>query len=146
MLPTVDEIDSDLKLLEGKVRAVRTYSVQGTLAQIPELAERRDMNVAVGVWLDDHRAKNEQELQTAIGLADNHVNVVRVFVGNEVLLRGDLPLAELERLLDRARDAIEQPVGTAETWNTWLTLPGTGAARGLHRRAPAALLGGRAGR
>ena len=75
------------------MRAVRTYSVQGTLAQIPELAERRDMNVAVGVWLDDHRDKNEQELQTAIELADNHVNVVRVFVGNEVLLRGDLPLA-----------------------------------------------------
>ena len=123
VLPTVEEIDSDLKLLEGKVRAVRTYSVQGTLAQIPELAERRDMNVAVGVWLDDHRAKNEQELQTAIRLADNHVNVVRVFVGNEVLLRGDLPLAELEQLLDRARDAIEQPVGTAETWNTWLTFP-----------------------
>lgn len=123
VLPTADEIDSDLKLLEGKVRAVRTYSVQGTLAQIPELAERRDMNVAVGVWLDDHRAKNEQELQTAIRLADNHVNVVRVFVGNEVLLRGDLPLAELEQLLDRARDAIEQPVGTAETWNTWLTFP-----------------------
>jgi len=123
VLPTVEEIDSDLKLLEGKVRAVRTYSVQGTLAQIPELAERRDMNVAVGVWLDDHRAKNEEELQTAIKLADNHVNVVRVFVGNEVLLRGDLPLAELERLLDRARDAIEQPVGTAETWNTWLTFP-----------------------
>jgi exo-beta-1,3-glucanase (GH17 family)/cellulose synthase/poly-beta-1,6-N-acetylglucosamine synthase-like glycosyltransferase len=123
VLPTVDEIDSDLKLLEGKVRAVRTYSVQGTLAQIPELAERRNMNVAVGVWLDDHRAKNDQELQTAIGLADNHVNVVRVFVGNEVLLRGDLPLAELERLLDRARAAIEQPVGTAETWNTWLTYP-----------------------
>jgi len=123
VLPTVEEIDSDLKLLEGKVRAVRTYSVQGTLAQIPELAERRDMNVAVGVWLDDHRAKNEQELQTAIRLADNHVNVVRVFVGNEVLLRGDLALAELEQLLDRARDAIEQPVGTAETWNTWLTFP-----------------------
>jgi exo-beta-1,3-glucanase (GH17 family)/cellulose synthase/poly-beta-1,6-N-acetylglucosamine synthase-like glycosyltransferase len=123
VLPTVEEIDSDLKLLEGKVRAVRTYSVQGTLAQIPELAERRDMNVAIGVWLDDHRAKNEQELQTAIRLADNHVNVVRVFVGNEVLLRGDLPLAELEQLLDRARDAIEQPVGTAETWNTWLTFP-----------------------
>ena len=123
VLPTDAEIDSDLKLLEGKVRAVRTYSVQGTLAQIPELAEQRDMNVAVGAWVDDHRDKNEQELQTAIHLADNHVNVVRVFVGNEVVLRGDLPLAELEQLLDRARDAIEQPVGTAETWNIWLTHP-----------------------
>jgi len=40
-----------------------------------------------------------------------------------VLLRGDLPLAELEKLLDHARDGIEQPVGTAETWNTWLAFP-----------------------
>ena len=123
VLPTAEEIDSDLKLLEGKVRAVRTYSVQGTLAQIPELAEKRDMNVAIGVWLDDHRDKNEQQLETAIHLANSHINVVRVFVGNEVLLRGDLPIGELEKLLDRARDAIEQPVGTAETWHTWLAYP-----------------------
>ena len=123
ILPTEEEIDSDLALLQGKVRAVRTYSVQGTLASIPELAERRDMNVAIGAWLDDHRDKNEQQLQTAIHLANSHINVVRVFIGNEVLLRGDLPLPELEKLLDRARDAIEQPVGTAETWNTWLTHP-----------------------
>ena len=105
------------------MHAVRTYSVQGTLADIPELAEARDMNVAIGAWLDDHRDKNEQQLQTAVRLAANHMNVVRVFIGNEVLLRGDLPLEELEKLLDRARAAIEQPVGTAETWNTWLTHP-----------------------
>jgi exo-beta-1,3-glucanase (GH17 family)/cellulose synthase/poly-beta-1,6-N-acetylglucosamine synthase-like glycosyltransferase len=123
ILPTVEEIDADLALLQGKVRAVRSYSVQGTLAQIPELAERREMNVAIGAWLDDHREKNEQQLATAIHLADTHINVVRVFIGNEVLLRGELPLAELEGLLDRAREAIEQPVGTAETWNTWLTYP-----------------------
>jgi len=123
ILPTDAEIDSDLKLLEGKVRAVRTYSVQGSLADIPDLAQKRDLNVAVGAWIDDHHEKNEQELQTAIRLADNHVNVVRVFIGNEVLLRGDLPIAELEKLLDRAREAIEQPVGTAETWHTWLNYP-----------------------
>ena len=123
ILPTDEEIDADLQLLQGKVHAVRTYSVQGTLADIPELAEARDMNVAIGVWLDDHRDKNEQQLQTAVRLAANHMNVVRVFIGNEVLLRGDLPLEELEKLLDRARAAIEQPVGTAETWNTWLTHP-----------------------
>ncbi|MBV9345547.1 MAG: glycosyltransferase [Gammaproteobacteria bacterium] len=122
-LPTDAQIDSDLKLLEGKVRAVRTYSVQGTLADVPDLAERHDLNVALGIWLDSNRETNEQQLETGIRLANNHVNVVRVMVGNEVLLRGDLPEAELERLLDRARTAIEQPVGTAETWNTWLVYP-----------------------
>jgi len=122
-MPTDAEIDADLTLLEGKVNAVRTYSVASTLADIHELAEKHEMNVALGAWLDSHRDKNEEQLRTAIDLAAAHQNVVRVLVGNEVLLRGDLPLAELEQILDRARDAIEQPVGTAETWNTWLTHP-----------------------
>ncbi|MBV8306855.1 MAG: glycosyltransferase, partial [Gammaproteobacteria bacterium] len=67
--------------------------------------------------------KNEQQLQSAIELANTHQNVVRVIVGNEVLLRGDLPIEDLEKYLDRARAGVAQPVGTAETWNTWLTHP-----------------------
>jgi exo-beta-1,3-glucanase (GH17 family)/cellulose synthase/poly-beta-1,6-N-acetylglucosamine synthase-like glycosyltransferase len=122
-MPTDAEIDEDLTLLEGKVNAVRTYSVGSTLADVPELAEKHGMNVALGVWLDSHRDKNEEQLKTAIDLANAHQNVVRVLVGNEVLLRGDLSFEELARYLDRAREAIEQPVGTAETWNTWLTHP-----------------------
>jgi cellulose synthase/poly-beta-1,6-N-acetylglucosamine synthase-like glycosyltransferase len=49
--------------------------------------------------------------------------VVRVVIGNEVLLRGDLKPEELEQYLDRARVAIGQPVGTAETWYAWLAHP-----------------------
>jgi len=122
-MPTDEEIDADLTLLEGKVRAVRTYSVGATLAHVPELAERHGLNVALGVWLDTHRDKNEEQLKAAIELANTHQNVVRVIVGNEVLLRGDLPLAELAKYLDRARAAMSQPVGTAETWDTWLAHP-----------------------
>jgi len=122
-MPTDAEIDADLTLLEGKVKAVRTYSVGATLADVPELAERHGLNVALGGWLDTHRDKNEEQLKTAIELANTHQNVVRVIIGNEVLLRGDLAVEELEKYLDRARDAISQPVGTAETWNTWLAHP-----------------------
>src|SRR5579862_3457964 len=122
-MPTDAEIDQDLALLEGKVNAVRTYSVGSTLADVPELADRHGLNVALGAWLDTHLDKNEDQLKTAIELASSHQNVVRVLVGNEVLLRGDLRLEELEKYLDRARAALGQPVGTAETWNTWLTHP-----------------------
>jgi exo-beta-1,3-glucanase (GH17 family) len=59
-MPTDAEIEADLTLLEGKVRAVRTYSVGATLADIPELAERHGLNVALGAWLDSHRDKNEE--------------------------------------------------------------------------------------
>src|SRR5579864_3391013 len=122
-MPTDAEIDADLALLEGKVNAVRTYSVESTLADVPELAEKHDLNVALGAWLDGHRDKNEEQLKTMIELAEAHQNVVRVLSGNEVLLRGDLPIEELEKYLDRARVAVGQPVGTAETWNTWLSHP-----------------------
>jgi exo-beta-1,3-glucanase (GH17 family)/cellulose synthase/poly-beta-1,6-N-acetylglucosamine synthase-like glycosyltransferase len=122
-MPTDEEIDADLALLEGKVNAVRTYSVESTLAHVPELADRHDLNVALGVWLDTHRDKNEQQLQAAIDIANSHQNVVRVIVGNEVLLRGDLPIAELENYLDRARAAIEAPVGADETWHVWFAHP-----------------------
>jgi exo-beta-1,3-glucanase (GH17 family)/cellulose synthase/poly-beta-1,6-N-acetylglucosamine synthase-like glycosyltransferase len=122
-MPTDAEIDADLALLEGKVNAVRTYSVGATLADIPELADRHGLNVALGAWLDSHLDKNEEQLRAAIDLANSHQNVVRVLIGNEVLLRGDLTLPELEKYLDRARAAIGQPVGTAETWDTWLNDP-----------------------
>ncbi|HVN46394.1 MAG TPA: glycosyltransferase [Steroidobacteraceae bacterium] len=122
-MPTDAEIDADLALLEGKAKAVRTYSVAATLADVPELAERHGLNVALGVWLDTHRDKNDEQLKSAIELANTHQNVVRVIVGNEVLLRGDLPVEELEKDLDRARAAVSQPVGTAETWHTWLAHP-----------------------
>jgi len=122
-LPSAAEIDSDLKLLEGKVNAVRTYSVTGTLAEAPQLAERHGINVSVGAWIDSHRDQNQRELETAIELARTHINVVRIIIGNEVILRGDLPLEELEDYLDRARDAIGQPVSTAEPWHVWLAHP-----------------------
>src|SRR5579862_3807919 len=122
-MPTDEEIDADLALLEGKVNAVRTYSVDSTLADVPDLAEKHDLNVALGAWLDGHRDKNEEQMKTVIELAEAHQNVVRVLIGNEVLLRGDLPLEELEKYLDRARASIGQPVGTAETWHTWLAHP-----------------------
>lgn len=122
-MPTDEEIDADLALLEGKVNAVRTYSVEGTLADVPELADKHGLNVALGAWLDAHLDQNEEQLRAVIDLANSHQNVVRVIVGNEVLYRGDLTVEQLEKYLDRARDAIGAPVGTAETWHTWLAHP-----------------------
>jgi len=122
-MPTDTEIDADLQLLEGQVNAVRTYSVGGTLSDVPELADRHGLNVALGAWLDADRDKNEEQLRTVIDLANTHQNVVRVIIGNEVLFRGDLKVEELARYLDRARASIGQPVGTAETWHTWLAYP-----------------------
>ena len=36
--PTAQEIEEDLILLKGKTHAVRTYTMEGTLAEVPALA------------------------------------------------------------------------------------------------------------
>ncbi|MEZ5531294.1 MAG: glycosyltransferase [Steroidobacteraceae bacterium] len=123
-MPSEADIDRDLALLSGKTNAVRTYSTLGSLGAVPRLADAHDINVALGAWIDSDRAANERELDGAISLARTHRNVVRVLVGNEVVLRGDVPLDEMYAYLDRAREAIRQPVGTAEPWHVWLAHPG----------------------
>jgi len=122
-VPPVEQIDSDLRLLENKTYSVRTYSVLGSLGKVPELAARHHISVALGIELTKDLDKNDQEMRLGIALARQHRNVSRVIVGNEVLLRGELGVEELGQQLDRARAAIRQPVGYADTWATWLKNP-----------------------
>jgi Exo-beta-1,3-glucanase len=121
--PTVSQIAADLELLEGKTRAVRTYSTLGTLGSIPALAQPRDIRVTLGAWIDSDRERNAREVSEAIRLANKHRNVTRVIVGNEVVLRADLPAEELYSHLDRVRLATRQPVSTAEPWHVWIEHP-----------------------
>ena len=121
--PTEQQIDRDLALLQNRTNAVRTYTTSGTIGKVPELAAKRDLNVALGAWIDARRQHNETEVATAITLARQYNNVVRLIVGNEVVLRGDIPLSELFGYLDRARAAVQQPVSTAEPWHVWLKNP-----------------------
>ncbi len=121
--PTREQIISDLDLLRGKTKAIRTYTVEGSIGLIPELAEERGLNVAMGAWIDARRDHNEEELNRTIELAAKNRNVVRIIIGNESILRGDLPLEEFYDLLDRANKAISQPISTAEPWHVWLKHP-----------------------
>lgn len=123
VLPSEQQIDSDLRLLAGKVTAVRSYSALESLGRIPELAARHDIKVTVGAWLDRRLATNEQEVAAAIELANKHSNVIRLVIGNEAILRGDLTVAQLIRQLDRVREAVAQPVSTAEPWHVWIKHP-----------------------
>lgn len=123
-LPSTQQIDGDLALLsEASVNAVRTYSSLGSLAEVPRLAAKHKVKVAVGAWLDRDLKTNEAEIKAAIALAKAHKNVIRLFVGNEAILRGDLTVAELGKELDRVRAAVDQPVSTAEPWHVWIDNP-----------------------
>jgi exo-beta-1,3-glucanase (GH17 family)/cellulose synthase/poly-beta-1,6-N-acetylglucosamine synthase-like glycosyltransferase len=121
--PTEDEISSDLALLQGQVGAIRTYGLGGSLASIPQLAQKYGMKVTLGAWLTENLEENERELERLVQVAKKNKNILQVIVGNETILRGELSVDQLTGYLDRMRKAIKLPVSTGEPWNVWLENP-----------------------
>jgi exo-beta-1,3-glucanase (GH17 family)/cellulose synthase/poly-beta-1,6-N-acetylglucosamine synthase-like glycosyltransferase len=131
--PSVEQIDQDLTLVATRAINIRTYSSRGTLVEVPRLAAKHHLQVAVGAYLnrvdgDDEeqariRAQNQQEIDGVIKSANDNKNVIRVIVGNESLYRQDLTVVELGKLLDSVRLQTRRPVSTAEPWHIWIQNP-----------------------
>jgi len=122
----VDEarIEADLRLIAPRSGCVRTYSVSQGLDAVPRVAQRLGMTVLLGAWLGRDRTENEAELAAAIGVAREHAATVRaVVVGNEVMLRRELPEAELVAYIERVRREVPVPVTYADVWEFWLKHP-----------------------
>ncbi|MDO6459726.1 glycosyltransferase [Granulosicoccaceae sp. 1_MG-2023] len=122
--PTPEEIDSDLALLQGKSHSVRTYTVEGNLAEVPALAAKHGLNVALGAWIGADEETNEAEIERLLEVyRNNERNVVRVLIGNEAILRGDVPVKRLTEYLAYAQEHLQIPISTAEPWHIWLKYP-----------------------
>lgn len=121
--PSDEEIRSDLELLSRQTNNIRTYSVAGTQADIPRLAEEFGMRVTLGVWISGDIERNEQEIAKAIELANGSRSVVRVTVGNEALFREEITPEALIAYIDRVRAAVKVPVTTSEQWHIWEQYP-----------------------
>ncbi|GGJ20869.1 glycosyltransferase family 2 protein [Pseudomonas avellanae] len=123
IFPTRDQIREDLLLLRSMTRNIRTYSVEGTLMHIPELAEALGMNVTLGVWITEDETHNIEEINAGIELANRYSSVQRLVLGNEVLFRDDVPIDLLIHYLQTARRAVNVPVSTSEIWTQWYETP-----------------------
>ena len=122
--PSIGEIDADLALLAGDVDGIRTYTVEGVMAEIPRLAGAHSLHVTLGAWIDGRLDHNEQELALLIKVArENWRTIDRVIVGNEVLLHELLPIEKLLPYVDRVRRLVPAPVSVAEPWHIWLKYP-----------------------
>jgi exo-beta-1,3-glucanase (GH17 family) len=117
-------IEADLRVLSARSSCVRIYSVSQGLEAVPAVARKLGMTVLLGAWLGRDRRGNEAELSLAIGIAREHADVVRALVvGNEVMLRRELPEAELVAYIERARREVTVPVTYADVWEFWLKHP-----------------------
>jgi exo-beta-1,3-glucanase (GH17 family) len=114
-------IVADLKLLVGKVRCVRTYTVGEGLDQVPAIARELGLRVMLGLWISADPKFNAQEVARGIELANANADVIdAVIVGNEVLLRRELQPEQLRALIDQVRAAVRVPVTYADVWEFWL--------------------------
>jgi len=122
--PTEAEADAHMAVVARAANAVRTYAAVEGNFDTAALAQKYGVKVWQGIWLGGDRAKNEVEIARAVALAHKYPDtIMRVVVGNEVLLRRDLPVAELIAYIDRVKAAVRQPVAYADVWEFWMQFP-----------------------
>ena len=125
IFPTPDQIEEDLKRLQGRVQAVRTYSSGENLETVPQRAGKYGLKVWHGAWLNDNDKENLEQINLLIDHANKYASTVeRVIVGNEVLLRRDLTAAQLRGYIRQVKQRVRQPVTYADVWEFWLRNPG----------------------
>ncbi|MCC6918934.1 MAG: glycosyltransferase [Alphaproteobacteria bacterium] len=117
-----ERLRADMVQMHEQTNRVRIYSVDRGLDRLPVIANELGMKVALGIWIGADKAQNEKEIAEALKvIRENPVAIDRVVVGNEVILRGEIPVAELNEYIKRVRREVPRrmKVTTAEPWNVW---------------------------
>jgi exo-beta-1,3-glucanase (GH17 family) len=115
------QIDQDLALIAKFSNCVRIYSVDDGAADVLASARRHGLKVLDGLWLSSKADKNSRQIATTIALAKQYADVISaVIVGNEVLLRGEMPVADLIAAIREVKAQVPEPVTYADVWEFWL--------------------------
>jgi glycoside/pentoside/hexuronide:cation symporter, GPH family len=118
-----------IDLITPYTRWVRSFACTEGHEVIPRLARAKGLKTMAGAWISHDRARNEREIEALIQLAkDGQVNIA--VVGNEVLLRGELPEPELLAYIARVKAALPEgvPVGCVDAYYQFLERPALVAA------------------
>jgi glucan 1,3-beta-glucosidase len=85
------------------------------------LAAEQGLKVLQGIWLDRNRAENRREIEAALRLVRRYPGTIEaLIVGNETLLRGELPPAQIKAYLEEVKQRSGVPVTYADVWEFWL--------------------------
>ncbi|HWA69788.1 MAG TPA: glycosyltransferase family 2 protein [Rhizomicrobium sp.] len=126
---TPERIDSDLAQLSRITGRIRTYTVDGGMDKVPEIARRYGMTVSLGIWISPDLAQNEKSIALGIRTARaNRRTIDRVIVGNETQLEGYVSPDQLNDYIRQVREALPAriKITTAEPWSTWMLTPEIG--------------------
>jgi GPH family glycoside/pentoside/hexuronide:cation symporter len=126
---TEAQVRRRIELLAPHTRWLRSFACTEGHELIPEAARDKGLKTIVGAWISTDRARNEREIEALIALARQGLVGIAA-VGNEVLLRGDLPEPELLAYVARVKAAVpdDVPVGCVDAYFQFLERPALTAA------------------
>ena len=99
------QIRDRLTIMRPHAHWIRSFSCTDGHEQTPRIAHELGLKTLVGAWLGTDAEINEREIQGVIEVARaGHADIVAV--GNEVLLREDMPEDALLACIQRVKDAL----------------------------------------
>jgi glucan 1,3-beta-glucosidase len=115
------QIRQDLVQLAPLTDCVRVYSTDYGLDQVAGIASSLGLKVLQGLWLSRDPAKNKEQIDSAVALANRYPDTIRALVvGNEVLLRGEMAADTLAGIIRGVKARVKVPVTYADVWEFWL--------------------------
>jgi len=118
------QIRSRIAIIATHTQWLRTFSCTAGHELIPALARAQGLKTMVGAWIGPDRERNEREIASLVKLAQQGLVDIAT-VGNEVLLRNDLPQEELLGYIRRMRSALPNSVavGCVDAYYEFLDKP-----------------------
>jgi exo-beta-1,3-glucanase (GH17 family) len=113
---TLKQVERRIEIIKPYTKWVRSFSCVEGNEHIPRMAHKHGLKNMVGAWLSDDLEMNELEIAGLIQLAkEGCVDIAAV--GNEVLYRNDLSLAQLLGYIKRVKEALPGiPVGYVDAY------------------------------
>ncbi len=113
---TEAQVERRIEIIKPYTQWVRSFSCIEGNEHIPRLAKKHGLKTLVGAWLGKDKDDNEKEIEGLIQLAKEGVVDIAA-VGNEVLYRNDLPIAELLKYMKRVKEALPKiPIGYVDAY------------------------------
>jgi GPH family glycoside/pentoside/hexuronide:cation symporter len=117
------QIRQRMAIIQPYTSWVRSFSCTEGNELIPKIAHEHGLKTIAGAWISSNKEANEREIDNLIALAKAGKADI-VAVGNEVLLRGELPKEELIAYIQRVKKALPNiPVGCVDTYHQFITHP-----------------------
>ncbi len=113
---TEEQIRTRMEVVKPYTKWVRSFSCTDGNEFIARIARENGLKTIVGAWIGQDKEKNEREINSLIELAKSgFVDIAAV--GNEVLLRNELPKEEILQYIGRVKEVLPDiPVGYVDTY------------------------------